>query len=36
MTFNFFEYDQRTGKAVLNSADLVLLKEFKELLSFYN
>lgn len=32
MTFNFFEYDQRTGKAVLNSADLVLLKEFKELL----
>ena len=32
MTFQFFEYDQNTGKAVLNSADLVLLKEFKALL----
>ena len=33
MTFNFFEYNDKTGQAVLNSADLVLLKEFKELLN---
>lgn len=32
MTFNFFEYDERLGKAILNGADLVLLKEFKDLL----
>lgn len=32
MTFNFFEYDNRTGQAVLNSADLILLKEFKDLM----
>ena len=32
MTFNFFEYNDKTGQAVLNSADLVLLKEFKALL----
>ena len=33
MTFNFFEYDQKTGRAVLNSSDLVLLTEFKDLLA---
>lgn len=32
MNFNFFEYDDRLGKAVLNGADLALLQEFKELL----
>lgn len=32
MTFNFFEYNDKTGQAVLNSADLILLKEFKDLL----
>lgn len=33
MSFNFFEYDEKYGRAVLNSADLILLKEFKALLN---
>ena len=32
MSFDFFEYNSVTGKAILNSADLVLIKEFKDLL----
>lgn len=32
MTFNFFEYNDKTGQAVLNSADLILLKEFRDLM----
>lgn len=32
MTFNFFEYDERLGKAILNGPELALLKEFKVLL----
>lgn len=33
MTLDVWDYDQKTGKAVLMTADLVLIKEFKELLN---
>ena len=29
---NVWDYDQKTGKAVLVTPDLVLIKEFKDLL----
>lgn len=32
MNLNVFDYDQKTGRAVLLTADLVLIKEFKDLL----
>lgn len=33
MTLDVWDYDQKTGRAVLMTADLVLIKEFKELLN---
>lgn len=32
MNLNVFEYDSRKGKAILNSADLAIISEFKNLL----
>lgn len=32
MNLNVFDYDQRTGKAILITADLVLIDEFKKLI----
>ena len=32
MNLNVFDYDQRTGTVILNSADLVLIDEFKTLI----
>ena len=33
MNLNVFDYDQRTGQAVLITADLILIQEFKALLN---
>lgn len=32
MNLNVFDYDQRTGKVILNSADLALIDEFKTII----
>ena len=32
MNLNVFDYDQRTGTVILNSADLALINEFKTII----